>query len=72
MAFTQVSYASGVKIQTFENHVSVDGVHIPKPVWKLLLKGERLLAINKYRKMNKVALGVAVETITPIYNSITE
>lgn len=72
MAFTQERIVSRVKIQHFEKYVSVNDIHIPKPVWKLLLNGDRLLAINKYRLMKKVGLDVAVNTITPIYEAITE
>jgi hypothetical protein len=36
------------------------------------MKNERLLAINKYRLMTSVSLSEAVETITPLYESITE
>lgn len=72
MAFSQERIVSGIKVQHFEKYVSVNDIHIPKPVWKLLLKGERLLAINKYRLTKKVGLDVAVKTITPIYEAITE
>jgi len=59
-------------LKVYENYVSLNGTLIPKKVWNLLMKNERLLAINEYRKSKKVSLDVAVNFVNPIYASITE
>lgn len=61
-----------VQLRRSEKNVEVNGVVLPRRVFDLLLNNERLLAINLYRKLNKVQLSTAVDTINPIYDAITE
>lgn len=63
---------SEIHLKLEEKYAILNGVRIPRPVYNLLMKNERLLAINKYRLMTRVSLSEAVETITPLYESITE
>jgi len=61
-----------IQLKLEEKYAILNGVRLPRPVFNLLMKNERLLAINKYRLMTSVSLSEAVETITPLYESITE
>lgn len=63
---------SEMQLKVEEKYAILNGVRLPRPVFDLLMKNERLLAINKYRLMTKVSLSEAVGTITPLYESITE
>ena len=63
---------SEIQLKLEEKYAILNGVRLPRPVFNLLMNNERLLAINKYRLMTKVSLSEAVETITPLYESITE
>ncbi|MBL0711960.1 MAG: hypothetical protein JJV99_13260 [Colwellia sp.] len=63
---------SEIQLKLEEKYAILNGVRLPRPVFNLLMKNERLLAINKYRLMTSVSLSEAVETITPLYESITE
>jgi len=63
---------SEIQLKLEEKYAILNGVRLPRAVYDLLMKNERLLAINKYRLMTKVSLSEAVETITPLYKSITE
>ncbi|MCP4056506.1 hypothetical protein [Pseudoalteromonas sp. Angola-18] len=63
---------SGIQLKLEEKYAILNGVRLPRVVYDLLMKNERLLAINKYRLMTSVSLSEAVETITQLYESITE
>lgn len=63
---------SDVQLSLSEKNAKINGVVIPRQVFNLLMKNERLLAINLYRRMKKVHLSDAVDTINPIYEAITE
>lgn len=63
---------SEIQLKLEEKYAILNGIRLPRPVFNLLMKNERLLAINKYRLMTSVSLSEAVETITPLYESITE
>jgi len=59
-----------IQLKLEEKYAILNGVRLPRPVFNLLMKNERLLAINKYRLMTSVSLSEAVETITPLYESV--
>lgn len=61
---------SEIQLKLEEKYAILNGVRLPRPVFNLLMKNERLLAINKYRLMTSVSLSEAVETITPLYESV--
>ena len=63
---------SEIQLKLEEKYAILNGVRLPRVVYDLLMKNERLLAINKYRLMTSVSLSEAVETITQLYESITE
>ena len=63
---------SEIQLKLEEKYAILNGVRLPRVVYDLLMKNERLLAINKYRLMTSDSLSEAVETITQLYESITE
>jgi len=71
-AIVGIQAMSEIQLKLEEKYAILNGVRLPRPVFNLLMKNERLLAINKYRLMTSVSLCEAVETITPLYESITE